>query len=44
MHILTKFVDLVRFNLEKFNMPSMSWTDAIEILVIAFLIYKLCNG
>ena len=41
MLILTKFVDLVRFNLEKFNMPSMSWTDAIEILVIAFLIYKL---
>ena len=41
MVALTKFVDLVRFNFEKFNMPSISWTDVVEIFVIAVLIYKI---
>lgn len=38
---MTNLIEFIRSNLEKFNMPSVSWTDFIEILVIAFLVYEI---
>lgn len=38
---MTNIVEFIRTSLEKFNMPTMSWTDIVEILVIAFLVYQI---
>lgn len=38
---MTNIVEFIRTISEKFNMPKVSWTDIIEILVIAFLIYEI---
>ncbi len=38
---MAKLVEFVRSTFEKFNMPSISWTDVIEIIVIAYLVYKI---
>jgi len=38
---MTNIIEFIQVNMEKFNMPKMSWTDGIEILVIAFLIYEI---
>lgn len=38
---MTNIVEFILTELEKFNMPKMGWTDAIEIIVIAFLIYEI---
>ncbi len=34
-------IAFVRNALEKFNMPSISWTDVVEIIVIAYLVYEI---
>jgi len=34
-------VEFLRTTFEKFNMPAFSWTDFVEILVIAFLVYEI---
>ncbi|MBQ3891069.1 MAG: diadenylate cyclase CdaA [Lachnospiraceae bacterium] len=34
-------VEFLRTTFEKFNMPEFSWTDFVEILVIAFLVYEI---
>ncbi len=34
-------VDFVRNAYEKFNMPSISWTDIVEIIVISYLVYEI---
>jgi len=38
---MANVVELFRNNLDKFNMPQVSWTDVIEILVITFLVYEV---
>ncbi|MBP5152086.1 MAG: diadenylate cyclase CdaA [Lachnospiraceae bacterium] len=38
---MAKLVEFVRSTFEKFNMPSISWTDIIEIIVISYLVYKI---
>lgn len=38
---MTNIIEFIRTNFEKFNMPSVSWTDVVEIIVIAFLIYEI---
>lgn len=38
---MSNIIEFFRTNLDKFNMPSISWTDLIEILVIAFLVYEI---
>lgn len=38
---MSNIIEFFRTNLDKFNMPSVSWTDLIEILVIAFLVYEI---
>ncbi len=38
---MARIVEFIRSNLEKFNMPELSGTDFVEILVIAFLIYEI---
>ena len=34
-------IGFIRNALEKFNMPSISWTDVVEIIVIAYLVYEI---
>jgi len=38
---MANLIDFSRSTLEKFDMPEMSWTDIVEILVIAFLVYEI---
>lgn len=38
---MANIIEFLSTNLEKFNMPSMRWTDIIEILFIAFLVYEI---
>ena len=38
---MANIIDFFKRNLEKFNMPELNWTDIIEILVIAFLVYEI---
>lgn len=38
---MTNIIEFILTELEKFNMPKISWTDVIEIFVIAFLIYEI---
>lgn len=38
---MAKLIEFVSTTFEKFNMPEISWTDIIEILVIAFLVYEI---
>ena len=38
---MTKILEFLRLNFEKLNMPEIKWTDIIEILVIAFLVYEI---
>lgn len=38
---MANLIDFSRTTFEKFNMPEMSWTDIVEILVIAFLVYEI---
>lgn len=38
---MNNLIEFARSGLEKFNMPSVSWTDFFEILVIAFLVYEI---
>lgn len=38
---MANIIDFLRNNLEKFNMPEITWTDVLEILVIAFLVYEI---
>lgn len=38
---MSNIIDFIRGFFEKINMPTMSWTDFIEILVIAFLVYEI---
>lgn len=38
---MSNIVELIHGFFEKINMPTMSWTDIIEILVIAFLVYEI---
>ncbi len=38
---MANIIEFVRSAFEKFNMPEVSWTDFVEILVIAFLVYEI---
>ena len=38
---MAKLIEFCRTSLEKFNMPEVSWTDFVEIIVIAFLVYEI---
>lgn len=38
---MANLIEFLRNTLEKFNMPDVSWTDFIEIIVIAFLTYEI---
>jgi len=38
---MANIIDFFKRNFEKFNMPELNWTDIIEILVIAFLVYEI---
>ena len=38
---MTNIVEFISTNLQKFNMPDISWTDFVEIFVIAFLVYEI---
>lgn len=38
---MANIFEFLRTNFEKFNMPEISWTDIVEILVIAFLVYEI---
>ncbi len=38
---MTDIIEFLRTGLDKFNMPSVSWTDVVEILVIAYLVYEI---
>lgn len=38
---MADLIGFLRNAFEKFNMPEMSWTDIVEILVIAFLVYEI---
>ncbi|MBP5623796.1 MAG: TIGR00159 family protein, partial [Lachnospiraceae bacterium] len=38
---MANIIDFLKSNFEKFNMPDISWTDIIEIIVIAFLVYEI---
>ncbi|MBR5761502.1 MAG: diadenylate cyclase, partial [Lachnospiraceae bacterium] len=38
---MANLFEFAKSTFEKFNMPQISWTDFIEILVIAFLIYEI---
>lgn len=38
---MSNLIEFIRSNSEKFSMPSVTWTDFIEILVIAFLVYEI---
>lgn len=38
---MANIVEFFKNNLDKFNMPQISWTDVIEILVITFLVYEV---
>ncbi len=37
---MANFIEFGKSTFEKFNMPEVSWTDVVEILVIAFLLYE----
>jgi len=38
---MANIVEFIQNIFEKINMPTMQWTDFIEILVIAFLVYEI---
>lgn len=38
---MTDIITFLRNTFEKFNMPDLQWTDFVEILVIAFLVYEI---
>lgn len=38
---MAKIIEFLSNNLEKLHMPSIGWTDIIEILFIAFLVYEI---
>ena len=38
---MANIIEFLKSNFEKFNMPDISWTDIIEIIVIAFLVYEI---
>ena len=38
---MAKIVEFAKSAFEKFNMPEITWTDGVEILVIAFLVYEI---
>ena len=38
---MARIIDLFKTTYDKFNMPDINWTDVIEILVIAFLVYEI---
>lgn len=38
---MANFIGNLRSTFEQFNMPQISWTDIVEILVIAFLLYEI---
>ena len=38
---MANIIEFLKSNFEKFNMPDINWTDIIEIIVIAFLVYEI---
>lgn len=38
---MANIIEFLKSNFEKFNMPDIGWTDIIEIIVIAFLVYEI---
>ena len=38
---MANLIEFAKSTFEKFNMPQISWTDFVEIFVIAFLIYEI---
>ncbi len=38
---MANIVEFFETNLEKFNMPQISWTDIVEIIVISVLVYEI---
>ncbi|MCR5280002.1 MAG: diadenylate cyclase CdaA [Lachnospiraceae bacterium] len=38
---MDKVIEFVRNASEKFNVPSIAWTDVVEIIVIAYLVYEI---
>lgn len=38
---MANIVEFFRTNFEKFNMPQISWTDIVEIIVITVLVYEI---
>lgn len=38
---MAKIVEFAKSAFEKFNMPEVSWTDFVEIIVIAVLVYEI---
>lgn len=36
-------IEFIRNSLEKFNMPEISWSDILEILLVWFLVYKILD-
>ncbi len=38
---MTDIIEFLKTGMDKFNMPSVSWTDVVEILVIAYLVYEI---
>lgn len=38
---MANIIDILKNFFDQFNMPQISWTDVVEIVIIAFLIYKI---
>lgn len=38
---MANIIEFMSNNLEKFNMPTIGWTDIVEILFITFLVYEI---
>ena len=38
---MAELFEFIRTSFEKFNMPNVSWTDIVEIIVISYLVYEI---
>ncbi|MCR4729036.1 MAG: diadenylate cyclase CdaA [Lachnospiraceae bacterium] len=38
---MAEIFEFIRTSFEKFNMPNVSWTDIVEIIVISYLVYEI---
>lgn len=38
---MAEIFEFIRTSFEKFNMPNVSWTDVVEIIVISYLVYEI---